>query len=888
MILRKWTALLLIAAMTLSLAACSPSNPLPESPSPSPTPTEQGPEEPSPTPLPTPKGDITDFSPVKEEDGTVYAGSVKAVLRPAGTGIGTDVYAGTDGKDYTDENTYTYNDCVADAGSLCWSPLTWKTADDFRMVEYQSTGLYGFELNSAKDGWSIICELAAALPEDVTADYVGSYGIEEGDKAMAWKIALNPDATWDDGTPINADTYLYSYRELLNPLLQDGRAADLFGEDIAIHNAEAYYLAGKSYWVPNYEGIRPSTSWHVKVKNEDGAYTTVDGKPIAFGLKTRYVVMDGFSLSDYHDAGYVSEETWKTLTAMADEDGYIPVTDESIAAMHAFIGSDIWGNEPESELVKYFSYQTRHPATEWDQVGIIKTGEYEFVLITEFPVANPEYTLPDFLSVPYLVKQDLWESCKKYYNADKKEVDKDSEEIASVVVKYGTGVDTTASYGPYVVTTFKADKPVVLSRNEQWFGYADGKHKGQYQTDSIVIQSMSKHDALLRAFRKGEIDSVTLQTDDMKEFGTSPYLRYTPQPYTVKVSFNSDREALEERGTQVLANENFRRAFSLAIDRAKFTSIFTSAGTPGFGLLNSMYVCDTSSGEAYRDTDGAKGALVGLYGVTFGKDAEYADLEAAYGSITGYDLEAAREYMKKAYAECIEDRTYDGSSKITITMSVYRADEIYEQMVLFLENALKAACETTGFEGKVSLKAVADTDFYNTMYAGKTDMIFSTVGGAASSPYSILYDCYCDDYAGGGQQLEYGFNTEKLNVHIVVDDVDYVAPLQQWALWTDGSDPAGRVISVDGTRELEQFSEYDIETQATIYGFLEKIYLSSFAAVPLYYRNSASLVSQKGDFAVSTYIDRIAFGGLRFYTYAYTDEEWKEAAGKLEYTVSMD
>ena len=118
--------------------------------------------------------------------------------------------------------------------------------------------------------------------------------------------------------------------------------------------------------------------------------------------------------------------------------------------------------------------------------------------------------------------------------------------------------------------------------------------------------------------------------------------------------------------------------------------------------------------------------------------------------------------------------------------------------------------------------------------------------------------------------------------------VDYVAPLQQWALWTDGSDPAGRVISVDGTRELEQFSEYDIETQATIYGFLEKIYLSSFAAVPLYYRNSASLVSQKGDFAVSTYIDRIAFGGLRFYTYAYTDEEWKEAAGKLEYTVSTD
>ena len=53
----------------------------------------------------------------------------------------------------------------------------------------------------------------------------------------------------------------------------------------------------------------------------------------------------------------------------------------------------------------------------------------------------------------------------------------------------------------------------------------------------------------------------------------------------------------------------------------------------------------------------------------------------------------------------------------------------------------------------------------------------------------------------------------------------------------------------------------------------------------MYYRNSASLVSQKGDYAVQTYVDLIAFGGLTFYTYDYTDAEWDAyvATGALSY-----
>lgn len=44
-------------------------------------------------------------------------------------------------------------------------------------------------------------ELAAEMPVDVTAEYVGQYGVKEGETAKAWRIALNKLAKWEDGTP---------------------------------------------------------------------------------------------------------------------------------------------------------------------------------------------------------------------------------------------------------------------------------------------------------------------------------------------------------------------------------------------------------------------------------------------------------------------------------------------------------------------------------------------------------------------------------------------------------------------------------------------------------------------------------------------------------------
>ncbi len=63
--------------------------------------------------------------------------------------------------------------------------------------------------------WRLTFRVREKLYEDVTASYAGSYGVGEGETAKAFRIYLNPAATWDDSkhTPIKAADYIYSMRQ---------------------------------------------------------------------------------------------------------------------------------------------------------------------------------------------------------------------------------------------------------------------------------------------------------------------------------------------------------------------------------------------------------------------------------------------------------------------------------------------------------------------------------------------------------------------------------------------------------------------------------------------------------------------------------------------------
>ena len=736
--MKRWLPVLLCAAL---LTGCS-----------RPAPSAQT------APRPTlPQRQPEDRYTADHESGLVIAGSVETGENTSGGALTYNaVYTGNGSRDHTDPESYTLCEYVSATTGLKWAPHTWETADDRYILDYTTMGFYDLVLNADATGWTVMDEMAVGPPRDVTADYVGRFGITAGQSARAWELTLNPDACWENGELINADTYIYSYQQLLDGRMMNRRADSLYAGEFAIVGAKAYL---------------------------------------------------------YGECG-------------------------------------------------------------WEDVGILKTGPYSLVLITTAPVADPDFYVPYNLTSTFLVYEPLWEACKTCFDSSGRQVSPDSAEIATVSTNYCTSLDTSISYGPYRLTFFELDKQITLERNENWYGYHDGRHLGQYQTDTISCQVISSHSTALLAFLSGDLDSISLQSEDMSRYASSAAIRYQPESYTTKLSFNTDEKALSARGSQILSNVHFRQAFSLAVDRSRFAAAYTSAGEPGYGLLNYSYIYDPFTGAPYRDSAGAKNALVRLNGLNI---ASFGDLDGAYGAITGFDPALAQGLMQLAFEESVEAGLYDGESPIVLQLSVYQSQDIYVQMYHFLSDALALACRGTDLEGKVSLEMVVDADYYATMESGLTDMIFSTWGGSAYDPYGVLYRCYCDaGVEASPKQMEYGFDAAAVRVRIRVDGVEVEDTLQNWARWCAGD----TAVTIRG---LQPFRYYDAATRCAVYSDLEYAYLAQFVTTPLYYRNSALLVSYKGDYPTTHYVQGVEYGGIRFYSYHYTDAQWQQIKHTLQY-----
>lgn len=670
----------------------------------------------------------------------VIGGVLETLLASGGTVEVSfnDPYKGVPGSDYSSPHMYTFNDYLSSDKDLNWSPMNARTAEDAYVLEQTTMGLYAFTLNSDLTGWTVVPEMAAAAPEDVTADYVGRYGIGEGDSARAWRIALNPHACFSNGTAIDADTYVYSYQQLLDSRMNNARADRVCRGDFAIAGAADYY---------------------------------------------------------------------------------------------AGLGS-------------------------WDAVGVLKTGQFELVLITAKAVTQPEFYVPYYLQDSFLVYGPLWESCKQYYDAAGQRLSGDCPEAVSVTSTYCTSVKTSVSYGPYVLKAYGKGESVLLERNFIWYGYMDALHLGQYQADEIFCRIISSYEDVLAAYEAGELDEITLQAADVEKYLESGLLRQDPQTYTTKLTFNTDAAALAARGNQVLANVYFRKAIALAIDRSRFSAAYTAPGLSSLGLINECYIGDMATGLVYRETAEADTVLRKLYG----------------SELTGFDLDAARLLMQKAFAECLADGSYDGKAAITLRLSVYREDPAYSQIHAFLNQALEAATEGSGFAGKVSLELVVDENCYAAMARGETDLVFSTWGGNAFDPYSILYDCYCGD-----SRMEYGFDPAALTVEVEINGQVIAATLLDWARWCAGEKPR---LDSDTGAALGAFADYDAQSRAAIFAQLEFAYLSQYVTTPLYSRGTPLLLSKKGNYALNNSMALVGFGGVRYYTFAYTDIQW--AAGGAE------
>lgn len=294
-----------------------------------------------------------------------------------------------------------------------WNPLSPATEQRQWLVRHTTTPVY----HLAADG-SWLPVLARELPQDVTAEYAGTYGIPLSAKGgYAYRILLNSDACWEDGLKITADDYIFS----IGKLLEDEENRDNW---IFLAGAEAI-LSGVKH--PE-EEITPL---------RDTDFSTVRDA-LRSGYTDFYVDTTGF---------WGLDSGWRAITDRSGlQDFAMPGGMEERFVSPAYLYSRYLADGMESSRYQSRYIGVRRPSSRemtLDDLGIVKIGHFELVLIAQQPLAPS--MLMQRLEKLFLFRKNLW--------------GKD----------FATSPETYCGYGPFRITAVGSAQ-IILEPNPNWWG----------------------------------------------------------------------------------------------------------------------------------------------------------------------------------------------------------------------------------------------------------------------------------------------------------------------------------------------------------------------------------------------------------------------------------
>ena len=785
---------------------------------------------------------------------------------------------------------YTYRTSATALGTN-WNPHSWELSSDDTMLSYVSAPLATMSIEDSLNGVYQWVMVAASDIKDVTADHkddLTKYDVtlpegqtvEETEKGFVFEIALNPDMKWEDGTPINADTYIYSMKALLDPAMKNYRANLYYAGESAVAGGDDYYYAGSTAWIDAASAYRVADL----AVAEDGSYTTPDGAPVKFALTSGLAWLGGNSLKDYVDAygdAMFDVASFEALVALADENGNVDVNEETIALLTNVITfSADWG-ETADNCGDYLVYGQVFDVCEYDEtVGCYKVDEFTIRYVTQTQI-DFNYFLTSCTS-NWLVYEDLYEAGKDTTGS-------------LVTTNYNSSVETTMSYGPYRLESLQDGKQVVYVKNENYYAFTknadgtltattdylvDGEHVPAYQTDRIIIDVMDP-DAAKQAFLKGELSDWTPSADDLPTYALSEQLYKAPETYTMSFFFCTGLDYLKEmdnsKGNQnsvVMSNVNFRMAFSLAVDRDEWVGA-TEGFLPAYSMLNSLYYYDVYNDptSSYRNSDAAKQAIVNFYGVEYGEGTPYADLDAAHDSINGYNLTEAQRLMKLACEELVADGLYTEGEPIHIRIGYAKGalTSADNQQVTLFQKYINAAVEGSGF-GPITLEAIGNiNDRYGDVASGEYAIGYGAWGGAAFYPFRN-FQVYCDpDQYSIHEAGCWDPTTETLTINVEGEDVT-----KTWQEWS------GCMV---GSGDMANKS---FETKLHILATMEEEYMRFVYRIPF----ASSTVPMMCSYQIQQYTNEYnimyGFGGTELLTYNYTDAEWAEFVAEQGGTLNYE
>ena len=859
-----------------------------------------------------------------------------------------------DGGNTPVKEDFTYYSWATSLGQN-WNPHTWENNADNAILGYIETPLANMvPLDTEAGTYQWIFEAATDIL-DVTADHqddLTKYGVvlpagvssaADVTDSYVYEIKLNPDMKWQNGDPINADTYIYSMQQLLDSKMRNYRANNYVSGTSALAGAYEYYNSeAPIYECAPWLVVDETGEWFTDESflteyhfDADGyAYVTIDGEEHAlyisttmanycFGADWKTIHTDyGYGNAGYFYKPYEGETgedvelpayvVSKTKAVDADEDGNPDVDADGKPVTETVYYEDLYVklsakenpfgvfHATEADMADLevvcanfapfgaewniftFGFTGYGDKFDWDGVGLYKVDDYtiRYVCKTAYEY---NYFLTSCTS-NWIVHKDTYESLKK-------------EEGGVIVTTYGTSVDSTMSYGVYKLATFEDAKQVVFVQNENWYGWekdeagnlvsytdfdVDGDVKQQYQTTKIVIDVLTQ-EAAYQAFLKGQLTDYAPTAQELLEYSTSDRLYKVDETYTMRFFFHTNLAKLQaldaganNENSVVLNNYNFRKAMSLAIDRADFVTA-TEGWKPAYSLMNGLYHYDIYNDptSSYRSSPEAMKAIVDLYGVEYGAGKVYATLEEAYKSITGYNLTVAKQLMKQAHDELVADGIYTSGEDITIQIawSAGALTDADNAQLVKLNQYVNAALEGSGF-GKITFTAAGNLKArYDDVIAGSYAIGWGAWGGAALYPFGMM-QCYMDpDYTKVHESGCWSPKTEELTLSFTIDG-EVVTDTLTWQVWSQSLEGTGKYAQCDNKVKLQ------------ILALLEQNYLEQYYCIPMAGTTVCTLLSYQVDEYTDNYNLMYGFGGLRLMKWNYSDAEWTKYVSSVGGTLN--
>lgn len=799
------------------------------------------------------------------------ASVLTACKKDKGNGDGNVTKPGTG---WEDPKMYTMREYTAQMPSQ-WCTILSSDNVNNTMESYFTSAFYEFNYKFDANGKIVpgayTVEYSAATKlEDVTKKYAGKYGLAaDAEKGQAFAMTLRNDLKWDDGTPIKAADFVYTMMQQLSPKYLFATASNYYSGNYVIHNAQNYVKQGQKGWFDN---GNMNLAYSDLALGADGKYT-LKGNECTIALKKPLVWLQGNTLDSYvtNAPQYFDTAAYASLLALADANGDVAVTAESLALLTTVITAKAAWGETKENTVGYMYVNYEYPAMDFSEVGyFVGDNEYELVMVIDGTLnpldaeGNLTYEAGYYFSNWPLVKKDLWERCE----------DQSKTPYAN---SYCTTQEKSASWGPYKLTNYQDQKTYTVSRNDKWFGYGLPQYANQYQTDAIVTEKIEEWDTAWLAFQKGNLDGIGMDVKIAADYRTSKRAYFTPETYTFDLNIQSNATSKTDKRNNLLLNyADFRKAISLSLDRDDYCAKNNPSSQAALGLLNSMYYYDVENGKVYRDTIQAKEAILNAYGATKNADGSwkvgettYTDIEDALDATTGYNLTLARQLVESAVAQAKKDGKYSDGDEIILKYGIETQSANTDRVKNWFQAAFDNMTKGTSIEGKVKIEYfMFSSATWSEQFAdGEYDLCFGAWGNAPFNPAYLLCETQISDenrYA-----VKWDPTTVEVTVKATPDDKhkdgNYTYNLAQWRLILQGKD--GCPVN---------FKNFPMEDQLAALGAVETAILKEYYSIPVFSRYSASLMGYKVDYVSYEYNTFMGYGGIRYMTFNYDDTAWAE------------